>query len=73
MLAFERRCGESKINRKTEALQSLLQQDVNKIRLCYDEASMVDEAIEYLKQLQLQLQANDMVCIALMNASPLQC
>ncbi|CAN6328635.1 unnamed protein product [Urochloa humidicola] len=33
---------------------ALTRVDVNKICLCCDEASMVDEAIEYLKQLQLQ-------------------
>ncbi|VVB18240.1 unnamed protein product [Arabis nemorensis] len=49
--AFENKRRRSKINEKMKALQKLIPNS-NKT----DKASMLDEAIEYLKQLQLQVQ-----------------
>jgi len=51
LLCFWAQRRRSKINEKMKALQSLIPNS-NKT----DKASMLDEAIEYLKQLQLQVQ-----------------
>ncbi|GFP88221.1 transcription factor spatula [Phtheirospermum japonicum] len=45
----------SRINEKMKALQNLIPNS-NKVVKATDKASMLDEAIEYLKQLQLQVQ-----------------